>query len=136
MKKIYFTSHKNGCILFNENIHGALQCCQKFYHASGKKSLQELFWENMASSDNMSLKKKNLHPHSMRHSTGVYLLKAKNDLSSIANWLGHADINTTPKYAKMDFSMKKNILKSLESPAIPEKRKWPSKNIVDWLESL
>ena len=57
MKKIYFTSHKNGCILFNENIHGALQCCQKFYHASGKKSLQELFWENMASSDNMSLKK-------------------------------------------------------------------------------
>lgn len=31
----------------------------------------------LASSDNMSLKKKNLHPHSMRHSTGVYLLKAK-----------------------------------------------------------
>ena len=90
----------------------------------------------LASSDNMSLKKKNLHPHSMRHSTGVYLLKAKNDLSSIANWLGHADINTTTKYAKMDFSMKKNILKSLESPGIPEKRKWPSKNIVDWLESL
>ena len=24
----------------------------------------------------------------------------------------------------------------LESPGIPEKRKWPSKNIVDWLESL
>lgn len=90
----------------------------------------------LASSDNISLKKKNLHPHSMRHSTGVYLLKAKNDLSSIANWLGHADINTTTKYAKMDFSMKKNILRSLESPGTPEKRKWPSKNIVDWLESL
>src|SRR5262249_20869120 len=44
-----------------------------------------------------SLKNKRLHPHSMRHSTAIHLLRSGIDLSTIANWLGHVSINTTNK---------------------------------------
>lgn len=44
------------------------------------------------------LKRKRLHPHSMRHSTALHLLRSGVDLSTIANWLGHASVNTTNKY--------------------------------------
>jgi integrase/recombinase XerD len=36
-----------------------------------------------------SLKGKHLHPHSMRYSTAVHLLKSGVDLSTIGQWLGH-----------------------------------------------
>ncbi len=42
-----------------------------------------------------ALAKKRLHPHSVRHSTAVHLLRAGVDLSTIAHWLGHASVNTT-----------------------------------------
>jgi site-specific recombinase XerD len=35
------------------------------------------------------LKGKHLHPHSMRYSTAVHLLKSGVDLSTIGQWLGH-----------------------------------------------
>jgi integrase/recombinase XerD len=38
---------------------------------------------------------KRLHPHSMRHSTAVHLLKSGVDMVTISHWLGHASINTT-----------------------------------------
>src|SRR5439155_20392503 len=44
-----------------------------------------------ASRDVPNLRKKRLHPHSMRHSTAVALLKSGNDLSTIAHYLGHAN---------------------------------------------
>ena len=37
-----------------------------------------------------TLGRKRLHPHSMRHSTAVALLKSGVDLSTISQWLGHA----------------------------------------------
>ena len=86
-----------------------------------------------------SLKKKSLHPHSIRHSTAVYLLKSGVDLSTIANWLGHASPNTTNKYATMDMEMKQQVLE-IAKPLCEENsspstwRKDP--DILAWLESL
>ncbi len=86
-----------------------------------------------------SLKRKSLHPHSIRHSTAVYLLKSGVDLSTIANWLGHASPNTTNKYANMDMEMKRKVLKIAKpfceenhSPSIWRK----DPDILAWLESL
>ena len=86
-----------------------------------------------------SLKKKRLHPHSIRHSTAVYLLKSGVDLSTIANWLGHASPNTTNKYAIMDMEMKQQALEKAkplceENTSQSSWRKDP--NILTWLESL
>jgi integrase/recombinase XerD len=64
----------------------------------------------IASESCPSIAEKNLHPHSMRHSTAVHLLKSGVDLISIANWLGHSSVNTTNKYAVMDLEMKREAL--------------------------
>lgn len=86
-----------------------------------------------------SLKKKRLHPHSMRHSTAVHLLKSGVDLTTIANWLGHTSINTTNKYATMDLEMKQKALakaKPLGDEIGPESSWKENLDILAWLESL
>jgi site-specific recombinase XerD len=84
-----------------------------------------------------SLGKKRLHPHSVRHSTAVHLLKSGIDPASIARWLGHASVTTTNKYAVMDMEMKRNVLSKTkplnsESPG----PSWKRPDILAWLESL
>lgn len=86
-----------------------------------------------------SLKKKRLHPHSMRHSTAVHLLKSGVDLTTIASWLGHASLNTTNKYATMDLEMKQKALakaKPLGDEIAPESSWKENPDILAWLESL
>lgn len=86
-----------------------------------------------------SLKKKRLHPHSMRHSTAVHLLKSGVDLATIASWLGHASVNTTNKYATMDLEMKQKALAKAKplGDEIPPESSWKENpDILAWLESL
>jgi len=86
-----------------------------------------------------SLKKKRLHPHSMRHSTAVHLLKSGVDLATIASWLGHTSVNTTNKYATMDLEMKQKALakaKPLGDEIGPEFSWKQNPDILAWLESL
>lgn len=86
-----------------------------------------------------SLGQKRLHPHSMRHSTAVHLLKSGVDLSTIANWLGHSSVNTTNKYATMDLEMKRHALEKAKplTDGIPSLGKWKQNpDLLAWLESL
>jgi site-specific recombinase XerD len=53
---------------------------------------------------------KRLHPHSLRHTTAVYLLKAGIDFATISQWLGHANLNTTMRYARADIELKRQAL--------------------------
>jgi integrase/recombinase XerD len=53
---------------------------------------------------------KRLHPHALRHTTAVYLLKAGVDFATISQWLGHATLNTTMRYAKADMDLKRQAL--------------------------
>ena len=45
-----------------------------------------------------TLRGKRLHPHSLRHSTAVHLLKSGVDLSTIGQWLGHASLNERNRF--------------------------------------
>jgi integrase/recombinase XerD len=90
-----------------------------------------------ASHDAPSLRNKRLHPHSMRHSTAVALLKSGNDLSTISHYLGHASPSTTNRYAKMDLEMKRKAI-ALVKP-VPHQSGTPWRKdptVLDWLESL
>jgi integrase/recombinase XerD len=84
-----------------------------------------------------NLRKKRLHPHSMRHSTAVALLKSGVDLSTISHYLGHASLNTTNRYAKVDLEMKRQAIARVKPVSRQSRTPW-SRNptILDWLESL
>lgn len=86
-----------------------------------------------------ALKSKRLHPHSIRHSTAVYLLKSGVEMASIANWLGHASQNTTNKYATVDLDMKREALAKASPPSTESAlySSWQNNpNLLAWLESL
>jgi len=86
-----------------------------------------------------SLKTKRIHPHSLRHSTAVHLLKSGVDLSTIAHWLGHSSVTTTHKYVAIDLEAKRNALakvKPVTAMAGGSKRWNTSEELLMWLEAL
>jgi integrase/recombinase XerD len=82
------------------------------------------------------LRSKRLHPHSLRHSTAVALLKAGVDLSTISQWLGHASPNTTNKYATIDLEMKRQAIAKVKPIRGQRRTPWRSRSVLDWLEGL
>jgi site-specific recombinase XerD len=84
-----------------------------------------------------TLARKRLHPHSMRHSTAVALLKSGVDLSTISHILGHASPTTTNRYAKVDLDMKRKAIAKVKPVSRKSRTPWARDGtILDWLESL
>ena len=85
-----------------------------------------------------ALKRKRIHPHSLRHGTAVHLLKSGVDLSTIAHWLGHTSLNTTHKYVTIDLEAKRAAIAKAE-PVGKSKRlpRWRTDHdLLTWLASL
>ena len=86
-----------------------------------------------------TLATKRLHPHSMRHSTAVHLLRAGVDITTISHWLGHASVTTTNRYATVDLDMKRKAIEqarptdfAASGPAL-----WRTDaSVLAWLERL
>ena len=90
-----------------------------------------------ARDDAPNLRRKRLHPHSMRHSTAVALLKSGVDLSTISHLLGHASPTTTSRYAKVDLEMKRKAIARVKPVTRRSRAPWSKDStILDWLESL
>jgi integrase/recombinase XerD len=84
-----------------------------------------------------NLRKKRLHPHCVRHSTAVALLKSGVDLSTISQYLGHSSPTTTNRYAKVDLEMKRRAISRVKPVARHSRTPWSrDPTILDWLESL
>ncbi|MHC9541862.1 MAG: tyrosine-type recombinase/integrase [Vulcanimicrobiota bacterium] len=86
-----------------------------------------------------TLTRKKVHPHTFRHSAAVHMLQAGVDLSSICDWLGHARLETTNRYAKIDLDAKRAaiakagpIVEGSESVCAWRK----DESLLAWLESL
>ncbi len=86
-----------------------------------------------------SLQLKRLHPHSLRHSAAIHLLRAGVDLTSIAHWLGHVSINTTNKSLALDVEAKRKALAKAK-PLVnrrPKSGAWRrDRDLIAWLEAL
>lgn len=93
---------------------------------------------DIAKKESPSLAGKKLHPHSLRHSTAVHLLKSGVDMVTISHWLGHASINTTNRYASVDLDMKRDAInKAAIDVDTTTTAPWRSDaSILTWLESL
>lgn len=93
-----------------------------------------------ASLASSTLRGKAIHPHSIRHTTAVHLLKAGVDFASISQWLGHASLNTTMVYARADLDIKRQALLQVfpDSLAPPAAGGLELKHVdvVDWLRRL
>ncbi len=61
-----------------------------------------------------SLASKRVSPHTLRHTTAVFLLRAGVDINTIRAWLGHVSIKTTMVYAELDLEMKAKALSTCE----------------------
>lgn len=78
-----------------------------------------------ASSTVPSLRKKQVSPHTIRHTTAVHLLRAGVDINTIRAWLGHVSIDTTNIYAEVDLEMKAKALAHCEIPgSMPSRKLW------------
>jgi len=83
-----------------------------------------------------SLKTKSLHPHVLRHSCAMALLRAGVDTTVIALWLGHADIRSTQAYLHADLSIKERALALTTPASIKPGRYKPPDTLLAFLESL
>ena len=87
-----------------------------------------------------TLRDKRLHPHSLRHSTAVALLKAGVDFATISQWLGHAGLNTTMRYARADIDLKRQVLSQVFPDALAPPRGGrlliDGSDLVGWLRRI
>ncbi len=83
-----------------------------------------------------SLERKNVHPHTIRHSCAMAMLQSGVDINTIRAWLGHTSLETTNRYAEINLEMKRKVLdKHLQISKI--KRPWKlNEQLIQWLESL
>jgi len=63
-----------------------------------------------------SLASKHISPHVLRHSCALMILQGTGDLRRVALWLGHADIQTTERYLRVDPSEKLEALSAVVPP--------------------
>jgi len=83
-----------------------------------------------------SLTKKNITPHTFRHTTALRMLQSGIDISTIAIWLGHENIITTHKYMEADLEMKRQTLEKMGDPGCSAYHFMPDASIMVFLDSL
>jgi integrase/recombinase XerD len=85
-----------------------------------------------------SLSARKITPHTLRHTTAMHLLQSGVDLSLIALWLGHEQIDTTHQYMEANLDMKRVALESLKpiDTGVAKRFKKPSDAILAFFESL
>ena len=87
-----------------------------------------------------SIHEKRIHPHSIRHSTAVCLLKSGVDFATISQWLGHANLNTTMRYARADIDLKRQALlqvfPEVLAPPLGGRLRLDGTELLGWLRGL
>jgi integrase/recombinase XerD len=87
-----------------------------------------------------SMRDKRIHPHSIRHSTAVCLLKSGVDFATISQWLGHASLNTTMRYARADIDLKRQVLQQVFpevlAPPPGGRLRVDGTELISWLRAL
>lgn len=76
----------------------------------------------------------------LRHSTAIHLLKAGVDFATISQWLGHASLTTTMRYARADLDLKRQALSQVfpETLAPPQAGRLliNGAGLIGWLRQM
>ena len=86
--------------------------CNRHGQALTRFGVRYLLRKHLAAASRTAstLATKRIHPHSLRHTTAICLLKAGVDFATISQWLGHASLTTTMRYARADLDLKRQAL--------------------------
>ena len=93
-------------------------------------------YTHLAARTCLSLRRKNVSPHVLRHSTAMDLLQHGVDRSVIALWLGHESVETTQMYLHADMRLKEKALSRTEPLGIKLVRYRPNDQLLAFLEGL
>lgn len=83
-----------------------------------------------------SIAGKHVTPHVLRHTAAMQLLQAGVDVSVIALWLGHENIQTTQIYIHADLALKERALARTAPPNTTPGRYRPPDPLLAFLEAL
>ena len=75
----------------------------------------------------------------MRHSTAVHLLRSGVDIVTISQWLGHASVTATNRYATVDLEMKRKAIEQarpIDHSEVGVTLWRTDASILSWLEEL
>ncbi len=84
-----------------------------------------------------SLAKRNITPHTIRHTSACHLLQSGVDLNTIRAWLGHVSLDTTNIYAEIDLEMKAKAMALCDAAQPGPHRPWKAdKPLLAFLSTL
>jgi len=90
-----------------------------------------------AAQAHISLSKRSISPHSIRHTTAMHLLQSGVAFNVIALWLGHESTTTTQRYVEADLAMKEKALARLQEPETQICRYHPADDaLMQFLQAL
>mgnify|MGYP001573232361 CR=1 FL=1 len=82
-----------------------------------------------------SLSTKRVSPHVLRHTCALTVLQATKDLRKVSLWLGHANMQTTEIYTRVDPSVKLEALESVVAPKLRSGRFKATDKLIDSLRA-
>lgn len=122
-------------------VRGPLQIPELFVNArrepmtrSGFEYILEKYVQ-IAAERCPSLNEKRVSPHVLRHSCALAILDATKDLRKVSLWLGHANMQTTEIYTRVDPSIKLEALNANTAPHLRSGRFRASDKLIASLSS-
>ncbi len=105
-------------------IRGTVSAPEVFVNARGqpmtRSGFQYILDKHVHTASSMcpSLSTKRVSPHVLRHTCALTVLQATKDLRKVSLWLGHAHMQTTEMYTRVDPSVKLEALEAMIAPRL------------------